>query len=95
MRNLLSNISSIVRNVIVRRGNKLIVGIEALRSLCADLSVALSYYASRLSIEMSDVLWHMPMDLRGMKPRVHVARCFVAVKQRQWGHNLTCRHDVA
>ncbi len=95
MRNLLSNISNIVRDVIVRRGNKLIVGVEVLRSLCADLSAALSYYASRVSLEISDVLWHLPMDLRGMKPRVHAARCFVTVKQRQWGHNLTCRRDVA
>jgi hypothetical protein len=95
MRNLHSNISSIVGNIIVRRGSQLIVSVEALRTLCADLSTALSYYASCLVFEASGASWQLPVDPRGMKPRVHMACCFALVKQRQWGHDVTCHHTVA
>ncbi len=95
MRNLHNNISSILGNVIVRRVSRLIVDVEVLRALGAEFSAALSYYASRLSVEMYGVIWHGPMDLRGLNPHIHAACCFAIVKQRPWGHALTCRHTVA
>jgi len=91
MRNLQNNISNIVGNVIVRRVSKLTVGAEVLRSLCADLSTALSSYALDLYLEISGALRHWPSDVRGTKPRVHTVRCFAMATQRQWGREITCR----
>ena len=95
MRKVISNINSIVGKAIVSRVSNLIISAEALRSLCADLRLALRYSASRFAIETYDAGWQMPVEVRGLKPCVHAASCLALVKQRQWGHEMTCHHAVA
>ena len=56
----LQNTVSTLGNVNVRQGNQLIVGVEALRSLCANLYSALRSYTSRLAIVLRRDVWQGP-----------------------------------